>query len=104
MTVNGGAAPLSMAQTFTMPAGTVGVAYSASIATAASVTGGTPPYTYAITSGALPSGLTMTTAGVVSGAPSTAGTFSFVVTVKDSAGSAMDIDFHQKICCGVGSE
>ena len=91
MTVNGGAAPLSMAQTFTMPAGTVGVAYSASIATAASVTGGTPPYTYAITSGALPSGLKMSTAGAVSGTPTVAGTASFVVTVTDSSGTAMAI-------------
>jgi hypothetical protein len=91
LSVNGSGTPLTMASTFTMPAGTVGVAYSGSIATAASVTGGTPPYTYAITSGALPAGLKMSTAGAVTGTPTAAGTASFVVTVTDSLGTAMAI-------------
>jgi hypothetical protein len=90
--VNGSGTPLSMASTFTMPGATVGVAYSASIATAASVTGGTPPYTYAITSGSLPAKLTMSTAGLVTGTPSTTGTSSFVVTVTDSSGSAIQMN------------
>jgi hypothetical protein len=95
--VNGSTTPLSMASTFTMPSATTGVAYSASIATAASVTGGVSPYTYAILSGSLPSGLTMNTAGIISGAPGGAGTFSFTVQVTDSSGSAMNIDFQQKV-------
>ncbi len=89
--------PLSMSSTFTMPSATVRVNYSASIATSASVTGGVSPYTYAILSGSLPSGLTMNTAGIISGAPGTAGTFSFTVQVTDSSGSAMNIDFQQKV-------
>jgi hypothetical protein len=62
---------------------TVGVAYSATL----SVTGGTAPYTFSIYSGSLPPGLTLnTTTGVVSGTPTTTGTYTFVAKVKDSKG------------------
>ena len=50
-------------------------------------TGGTTPYTWSRSSGTLPPGLTMTTAGVLSGTPTTAGTFTFTVQVIDSAGA-----------------
>jgi len=60
----------------------VGAMYSATCAGA----GGTPPYTFSITAGALPPGLTLnTTTGAVTGVPSSAGTFSFTVTIADSA-------------------
>lgn len=49
------------------------------------VTGGMAPYTYAITSGALPSGLTLSSAGLLSGTPTTAGGYSFTVTGTDSS-------------------
>lgn len=39
------------------------------------VLGGAAPYTFSITGGALPPGLTMTSAGVISGTPTTAGAF-----------------------------
>ena len=51
-------------------------------------TGGTPPYTWSIAAGALPSGLSLSlTGGLVSGVPTVAGSFTFVVTVRDQ-GSA----------------
>ena len=47
--------------------------------------GGTPPYTWAIISGSLPGGLTLTPAtGVISGTPTGTGTFNFTVKVTDS--------------------
>jgi hypothetical protein len=60
--------------------GTVGTAYSATI----TAQGGLAPYTFAITGGSLPTGLTMTSAGLISGTPSAAGTFNFTVTVTDA--------------------
>ena len=46
--------------------------------------GGTTPYTWSVLSGALPTGVTMTSAGVISGTPTAAGTFSPVIKVTDS--------------------
>ncbi|MFN7973831.1 MAG: Ig domain-containing protein [Acidobacteriota bacterium] len=65
-----------------LPAGTVGTPYS-QIITAG---GGTPPYTFAVTAGALPAGLTLSPVGLLSGTPTTAGTFNFTVTATDATG------------------
>ena len=48
------------------------------------VSGGVLPYTYSITSGSLPPGLTMDSVGTVKGTPTTAGSYSFAVKVVDS--------------------
>ena len=49
--------------------------------------GGTAPYTFAITAGALPAGLTLNpSTGALTGTPTTAGTFNFTVTATDSTG------------------
>ncbi len=64
----------------TLPAAQVGVAYSQTI----TASGGTSPYTYTVTSGALPAGLALSTGGALSGTPTAGGTFSFTVTAKDS--------------------
>ena len=47
--------------------------------------GGTPPYTWSILSGTLPSGITLSSTGVLSGTPASLGTFDFTVQVLDSA-------------------
>ncbi|MBL4779800.1 putative Ig domain-containing protein [Ralstonia sp.] len=60
---------------------TVAAAYSQTI----TASGGTGPYTYAITSGALPAGLTLSSGGVLSGTPTAGGTFNFTVTTTDSS-------------------
>jgi Putative Ig domain len=75
------ATPITIA-TASLPAGTVGVAYSASLA----ATGGTAPYTWHIASGALPTGLAVSAAtGVISGTPTTAVTNSPITfSVADS--------------------
>lgn len=51
-------------------------------------TGGIPGYTWSITAGALPDGLSMSSGGHITGTPTASGDFSYVVTVTDSVGSA----------------
>ncbi len=51
--------------------------------------GGTPPYSWSITDGALPGGLVLAAAtGVISGKPTQGGTFAFTATVTDDGGAA----------------
>jgi len=64
-----------------LPSGEVGVGYSATF----EATGGTPPYTWTVTSGPVPAGVTLATSGVLSGTPTTAGTYNFTVQLSDSA-------------------
>ena len=74
-------AQLTFLTTSPLPAGQTGTPYSQSII----VVGGTAPYTYSIAGGALPAGLTMSSAGSIIGNPTASGTFSFTVTAGDSA-------------------
>ncbi|MBB5766024.1 outer membrane autotransporter protein [Xanthomonas arboricola] len=67
----------------TLPAATAGSAYSQNL----SASGGTAPYTFAVTAGALPPGLTLSAAGVLSGTPTATGSFNFTATATDSGGS-----------------
>ena len=67
-----------------LPAGTVGFAYSQNLSAA----GGTAPYGYAVTAGTLPPGLTLSAAGLLSGTPTASGTFNFTVTATDAFGCA----------------
>jgi gliding motility-associated-like protein len=68
----------------TLSNGLVGKAYTKQIDPA---TGGVPPYTYALAVGStLPAGLSISSSGLISGVPSSAGTFTFSVVAKDAAG------------------
>ena len=73
-------APVKLAVASAFPGATVGQAYSGSVA----VANGTGPYTIAVSG--LPSGLSNNN-GVISGTPSTAGTYALIVSVSDSAGN-----------------
>lgn len=76
--------------------GTVGTAYSQTM----SGSGGTAPYSFAVTSGTLPAGLTLTSAGVLSGNPTTAngaGT-SLTITATDANGCSGNRPLTLKIC------
>lgn len=60
----------------TLPAGNVGVAYNQIV----SASGDTGPFTFAVTSGALPAGLTLNpTSGAITGTPTTIGNASFTI-------------------------
>jgi PKD repeat protein len=64
-----------------LPGGTVGTAYSQTI----TASGGAAPYTYAVTAGSLTgSGLTLSSAGTLSGGAPVAGTYTFTVTATDA--------------------
>jgi hypothetical protein len=63
----------------TLPAPVIGAAYSQTI----TASGGTAPYSYAISAGALPPGLSLSAAGALTGTPTGVGTFSFTVTATD---------------------
>jgi len=68
--------------TSSLPAGTEGAAYNQTVA----ATGGLAPYTFAVTTGTLPAGLSMDTSGHITGTPAGPnGTASFTVTVTDSS-------------------
>ncbi len=79
------AAPIPVSiSTATLPAGTAGTGYSASVA----ATGGTSPYSFGIASGTLPAGVALSTAGGFSGTPSQSGTFNITVRATDSASAS----------------
>jgi hypothetical protein len=65
--------------------GTVGINYSATLA----ASGGSNPYTWKLSDGSLPTGLTLSETGVISGTPNVASTYSFTVLVYDTASNAI---------------
>jgi uncharacterized repeat protein (TIGR01451 family)/CSLREA domain-containing protein len=67
----------------TLPNFTIGVSYSQNII----ASGGTGPYSYVVGSGGLPTGLTLSTAGVLSGTPTANGSFTFTVLATDANGA-----------------
>ena len=75
--------PPQISASQTLPSWTVGVPYAQPIA----VSGGTVPYTYTVSSGHLPPGLSFAADGV-SGTPTTAGNYNFTLTVMDASGSS----------------
>jgi hypothetical protein len=64
-----------------LPSGTYDTDYSTTLEAS-----GTAPLEWSVLSGALPSGLTLSTAGVLSGAPTALGEFSFTAEVENSNG------------------
>ncbi|WP_146112090.1 MULTISPECIES: IPTL-CTERM sorting domain-containing protein [unclassified Brevundimonas] len=74
-------APNLLLDTTPLPSTSVGAAYSASV----TATGGTLPYVYTIASGDLPTGVTLSSAGVISGTPGASGTFNVTIKVRDSS-------------------
>jgi len=65
----------------TPPTAIAGTGYSDALV----ATGGTPPYTFAQTSGTLPAGITLSSAGLLTGSTTATGTFTIGVTVTDSS-------------------
>jgi hypothetical protein len=55
--------------------------------------GGTAPYSFAVVSGSLPTGLTLSSNGLMTGTPAQTGTGTFTVQVKDAAGNTGQITY-----------
>jgi uncharacterized protein (TIGR03437 family) len=85
--------PLTIVTNSPLPSGTVAVYYSQTI----TASGGTSPYQFSVTKGALPSGFTLTADGSLTGTPSQPGTFSFTVQVTDAAKLTATKDFQLNI-------
>jgi hypothetical protein len=75
--------PLTITTT-SLPDATLNAPYSVPLG----ATGGTPPYTWSLASGTLPAGLTLSNGGVISGTPTSRGTFGFAVRATDSNGQS----------------
>jgi hypothetical protein len=81
-------------------AGEVGVAYAPVMLVA---TGGLPPYSWSIASGALPPGLTLSAEGKVSGTPGSAGSFVFSAHVADSSAGGATASASVKVYSAVAA-
>ena len=78
-----------------LPNGTVGTSYTATL----TVTGGTAPHTFAVSSGSLPDGLDLLSDGTITGVPVASGTFNFTVVVTDSLGCTSSRAYTVVISC-----
>jgi hypothetical protein len=76
--------PAPSIQTSSLPAAEVGAAYAAQLV----ATGGTGAYTWSVTEGALPVGLTLSAGGAISGTPTAVGSTTFTVQVSDAAATS----------------
>jgi hypothetical protein len=82
ITINGASGGALTITTTSLPTGAVGTDYSGTVG----VGGGTPPYTWSVASGALPTWATLNSStGVIAGIPTATGTSSFSVRVTDSS-------------------
>lgn len=86
--------------TYSLPDGAMGSAYSQTL----TATGGRAPYSFAAKSGLLPSGLSLSQDGVLSGTPTTWGVFDFTVHVSDANGCAGSQDYTLYVAFGGGGE
>jgi len=80
---------LTISPASNVPGGGVGVAYTGLIV----ATGGSAPYTFSVSGGTLPDGLTLASGGALSGTPRTPGQFAFSVLVTDSKGATAGGEF-----------
>lgn len=82
-----GSLPVAVAED--LQGGVTGTPYSETI----SGVGGVSPYSFSLSSGSLPTGLSLSSGGILSGTPSAAGTFTFVVKITDNNGSTSTTTF-----------
>ncbi|WP_123769522.1 putative Ig domain-containing protein [Vulcaniibacterium tengchongense] len=79
-------APIVAVSPASLPNGTLGVAYSQTF----TGSGGTAPYTFSLVSGGLPVGMSLSSAGALSGMPAAAGRYNFTVRATDANGFSGD--------------
>ncbi|MEQ1748675.1 MAG: putative Ig domain-containing protein, partial [Prosthecobacter sp.] len=79
-----------------LPNGTVATAYTQTLTGA----GGTGPYSFSVSSGSLPTGLTLNSStGVISGTPFSSASFAFTIRVTDAASCSGTRDFGMTPVC-----
>jgi len=93
ITVSPAVAPLTVDASGVPSTATVGIAYSGAL----KASGGVAPYSFAISSGSLPDGLTLNADGTITGTPGTAGNFDAEIDVKDSAGASAAVRASMKV-------
>lgn len=76
------AAPTIAVSPVTLPNGTYATAYSQAI----TASGGNGSYSFVVSAGSLPSGMTLASSGALSGTPTSSGSFPFTVTATDGNG------------------
>ncbi len=82
--------PVTFSTATALPGGSVNTAYTTTV----QATGGTGPYTYAVSGGsALPAGLSLSTSGTITGTPSVAASNSFGLTATDAVGGTGSATF-----------
>lgn len=91
-TVDGSISIIEAAPTASVIATTDGVIGVAATETLSIASGGAAPFDWAVTSGDLPTGLSLSSDGTLSGSPTTAGVFAFTVTVTDDNNQTGTID------------
>ena len=82
----------------TLPDAPVGTAYNQTLL----ATGGVEPYTFSVTSGALPPGISLDSAtGAISGTPPafSQGSYSFSITVADASGCSTSLSYTINVVC-----
>jgi hypothetical protein len=76
-----------------LPNANQGIAYTQTF----QATGGTPPYSFVLSTGTLPPGLSVTSGGVLSGTPTQSGQFTFVIGASDSANHTTTKEFGLRV-------
>lgn len=82
--------------TTSLPAAQSGSPYSASMQSS----GGVPPYKWSVASGTLPQGLSLSSAGTISGTPVQVGTYPFTLKVTDSSSQSQSIAESMAVAAG----
>ena len=77
-----------------LPNATEGTSYSETI----TASGGTSPYSFTVTVGAEPPGLTLGSDGTLSGTPTTAGDYDLTVEATDASGCSGILDYSITVC------
>jgi hypothetical protein len=91
--------PLGVVDFGDLPAGLTGVDYSFTLLG----TGGSPPYTWTLSTGTLPAGLTLNpTTGRISGRPILVGSDTFILRITDSTGASALSSPSLRIIVGAG--
>ena len=81
--------PLLIQSALQLPPGMSGTPYTQTL----SASGGAGQYTWALTGGALPAGLTLALSGAITGTPTVAQTANFQASVSDTSGNSLSAGF-----------